>query len=763
MNSLSIEAALHRKDLARKFLTSLDPLADRFTFQLISEDRSGVAEVLHCSLDELWPKVQQLNTSNRKIGIFVTINSTDFMGRKSENIVACRALFVDADSEEQVKACQSAFSATGAWPNLTVHTSLGRAHYYWLCDDIPPEKFTAIQSALIAKLKTDGSVKDLPRVMRVPGTLHLKAVPRVVSLDVGKGTRRWKLQDLMAALGLEVEAQSGAYADGFPAPRSDLLAIFGISKVDNSELSGGLACNLDDIISALNMLPPAEISSEADWVRVARALAHEARQQPEHANKIYEQFDRLSVQADNYNGAENRKRWDRYVSEAFRHERPITIATLFSAAQKFGWTLGTCLNRAENQSAEELPPVSLELPPHREWLYGVDLVRGEITLLASPGGIGKSSLAIGITVSTASGQSLLGERIYGRGLRALYINAEDSSVEMKRRIIAFCARHGVASSALSGFQLLGSDNSETQSLSFLRSEKGLSTLDSVGIGNLEKLLKANRPDLVVLDPLVALCGGGNMNDNAAMSLVMRAIKRAADKFRCSFLVLHHTRKGGDLSSAEAIGGASAIVNLSRRALMLSPMTSEEATKFGVLPSERGAHFRCTASKSNLVASSAIVPWFKLSSVTLQNQQPPLYPTGDGVQAVERLSLPIGSNSNNQQLLIQKAILETIQKGAIVDGQKVPFSPSAAGSQNQRNLMEASIAAAKLSTYPQQWLDNDIRAVVKRAIEELKSKGWVTTETITSGPARRRKGLKANWPLTPWAEPVQEPPVNGQCQ
>ena len=127
-----------------------------------------------------------------------------------------------------------------------------------------------------------------------------------------------------------------------------------------------------------------------------------------------------------------------------------------------------------------------------------------------------------------------------------------------------------------------------QRLSFLRTdEKNSSVLDPNGFEQLESLIAALRPDLIVLDPLIALCGGGNINDNAAMSLVMLELKRLAIKYDCAVLIIHHTRKGGDLTTAEAISGASAIVNLARRAIMPVTMTDDEATKsYDVLPSER---------------------------------------------------------------------------------------------------------------------------------------------------------------------------------
>jgi hypothetical protein len=133
--------------------------------------------------------VISLNTPERRIGVFVTINETDFGGRRAENIVRARALFADADSRDQVRSSRGVINATGAPPTMVVCTSAGRAHFYWCCDDLPQNEFTALQGALIAKLGTDPAVKDLPRVMRLPGTLHLKdskAPGKVTSLTTGR-------------------------------------------------------------------------------------------------------------------------------------------------------------------------------------------------------------------------------------------------------------------------------------------------------------------------------------------------------------------------------------------------------------------------------------------------------------------------------------------------------------------------------------------------------------------------------------------------
>src|SRR5436305_4508059 len=101
------KAPAHGKEMARRFLAGLDPNATLFTFQLFCDCAGRYAEIFHGTLDELWPRVLALNTPEHGVGVFVTIAETDFQGRRAENIVRPRALFVDADSKEQAEQCVS--------------------------------------------------------------------------------------------------------------------------------------------------------------------------------------------------------------------------------------------------------------------------------------------------------------------------------------------------------------------------------------------------------------------------------------------------------------------------------------------------------------------------------------------------------------------------------------------------------------------------------------------------------------------------------
>jgi hypothetical protein len=202
------EQPTHDKAMAADFLAGLDRNAKRFTFQFFSDDKNnkGYAEIFHGTLDEVWPKILVLNTPQRRIGVFVTICETDFRGRSTKNIVRPRALFTDADGKEQVTNCAKVIEACGVKPSLAVITGRG-FHPYYFCDDISLDQFSVLQKSLIAKFGTDPAVHDLPRVMRLPGTLHLKTkTPQLVKLHRPDGAiKTWKLAELIDKLGLSTE------------------------------------------------------------------------------------------------------------------------------------------------------------------------------------------------------------------------------------------------------------------------------------------------------------------------------------------------------------------------------------------------------------------------------------------------------------------------------------------------------------------------------------------------------------------------------
>lgn len=140
------------------------------TFQTFAE--GGPSEhgprILHGTLDEHWSELVRLNEAGH--GIFMMVNEGDGMGRRAENVVAVRALFTDDDGDGPTPKP----STDAAPPTMVVQSKRGPQGYWGLMADEAKEAFTPAQTALAKHFGTDPKVKDLPRVMRVPGFFHLK-------------------------------------------------------------------------------------------------------------------------------------------------------------------------------------------------------------------------------------------------------------------------------------------------------------------------------------------------------------------------------------------------------------------------------------------------------------------------------------------------------------------------------------------------------------------------------------------------------------
>jgi AAA domain len=149
-------------------------------------------------------------------------------------------------------------------------------------------------------------------------------------------------------------------------------------------------------------------------MKLARGLAHEAAVFKKQAAALWEILDTASCHAPNYDEEDNRRRFQRYIDEAFNRENPITIATVFDLARKHGWLGWSPPVMATASvpmvwSAADMN-VSFANVPHRHWLYGTYLIRGEITVVAAPGGAGKTAFSTGVATEIARAWSFLGRR-----------------------------------------------------------------------------------------------------------------------------------------------------------------------------------------------------------------------------------------------------------------------------------------------------------------------------------------------------------------
>lgn len=169
--------------MATHFLSSLSEGED-VTFQTFDDstrkDRS-LARIFHGTLEAHASELISLNQQGA--GVFVTINQTDGKGRETANIVKVRAVFVDLDGAPLEPVLKAPVT-----PHITIESSSGRYHAYWLIEGLRLEEFRPVQLALANRFNTDPKIIDLPRVMRLPGFYHQKSKPFQTKILEASGT-----------------------------------------------------------------------------------------------------------------------------------------------------------------------------------------------------------------------------------------------------------------------------------------------------------------------------------------------------------------------------------------------------------------------------------------------------------------------------------------------------------------------------------------------------------------------------------------------
>ncbi len=483
-------------EIAGAFLSALDP-SGQFTFQTFADapsERGNLARLFHGTLDQHFEALRELNGAGA--GVFVTVNRTDLKGRKAGNIVAVRGIFADFDHGT------NAAKNFPLRPNIAVTSSPQRYHAYWLANDIPTAAFTGLQKALIQRVNSDPSVNDLPRVMRLPGFLHRKSEPYLVTCKVLESKQR-TLAEINRALHSATPPTSKATP---PTPVTDLhklkaeaLASSAATRSIESPTTGRhkLAVILGWDCRKANV--PEEVALNA-----AVTFAQRARKTDSNGN-----------------------------------EKPLVDAEVVSAVQN-AYGAG---KRPDAVPHGDLAPISaIDLlqrtyAPVR-WIVPGILPAG-LTLLAGKPKTGKSWLAYDIAYAVATGTPSLTPAPARPG-EVLYLALEDNERRLQQRLKA-----------------LRQDRDDASSPARLYLQTQCPRLDQGAIEHIRKWLQAHPESaLVIVDTLAKLRAQRGKNsdcygdDYAASS----ALKQLADDFSISVLVVTHNRKADSEDPMDLISG-----------------------------------------------------------------------------------------------------------------------------------------------------------------------------------------------------------------
>lgn len=142
------------------------------------------------SVAKVWPELSAHNEKN-SASINVVINAG---GRKNAEISAFRAIWIDKD-DGRVAAEDCALP-----PSVIVHSGHGD-HVYWLLkeEETTAETWRAAMKAVAYYYKTDASVGNPARVMRVPGFFHCKDAEPVKVTAEFFDAPRYSLREIVAA------------------------------------------------------------------------------------------------------------------------------------------------------------------------------------------------------------------------------------------------------------------------------------------------------------------------------------------------------------------------------------------------------------------------------------------------------------------------------------------------------------------------------------------------------------------------------------
>jgi len=190
-------------DSARRFLTLLAEGED-WTFQTFDDTgnhNNALARIFHSQGGEISDKLLKdllAALNNQGAGIFVMVNRGDGQGRRTENVTGVRAVFVDLD---QVPL--SVLDSAPLPPHLVVESSPRRYHAYWVVEGLSLKQFGPIQASLARRFGGDPTVKDLPRVMRLPGFYHRKGVPFLSRLLREEGTQPFAAAEFLQAFNIQ--------------------------------------------------------------------------------------------------------------------------------------------------------------------------------------------------------------------------------------------------------------------------------------------------------------------------------------------------------------------------------------------------------------------------------------------------------------------------------------------------------------------------------------------------------------------------------
>ena len=338
---------------AQDFLTLLAEGVDAHTFQTFDDNKQrkdlSLVRVLHGTLDQHFDELKRLNKLGA--GIYVTVNETDLKGRSKANIINVRAVFQEAD--------RPGIPIPTLTPQIVVETSAGKFHRYWLTNQSTAalDEYEGVMRTMVDQYGSDPNARDLARVLRLPGFLHMKdaANPFLVCVVEASHAQPYTWEQITAVIP--------------PSPAPEF-----IKAQDAQGGKNGFGKEYWRALSAVKVLDP-DCDYER-WLSTGMALHHGSGG----STLGLEIWDEWSAQGISYRDGETAYKWSTFGRGT---GKPITLATLFHHASEKGWDWDQQHQSTILRAAKDFVEGTIEADSSNQSLIFTDEVIGALTLIKS--------------------------------------------------------------------------------------------------------------------------------------------------------------------------------------------------------------------------------------------------------------------------------------------------------------------------------------------------------------------------------------------
>lgn len=579
----------------------------------ISQTRSTQSALFPLiQIDDAVEHAYKMNAAKQNVYVCVNpVNGTNISAGKAakdSDIMAAFFCFADADDDG---AMQNILSFAG--PKFTMSVKTGttpfvRGHAYWRLEDpvFNLDAWRDMQKRIAASLKTDPMVVNPSRIMRVAGTVS------------------WPNSDKQAKGYVPelVTYRTEFSTDRDPVEFDRMLRAF--PQTIAPDTSGSFDIDLgkqamDRAMAQQNIL------QGNDWHHNVVRLVGSYVSRGLSDNEIHELTDKFTLAG--YTIDDTRQEVQKAIDgardkgwtpppdpAAERLQQSVPLPSQVDAAQPSD-AAGQASPSADWPT--KVAPIDELTLPRRHWIYGRTHIRGFVSVTASAGGIGKTSLLTVEALAVAANKKLMGEEVY-EPCKVWLINLEDDMNEMQLRLAAAMKHYNVSHADIDGRLFMDAEDT-IEMVMAAEGRDGLITNDAL-LDVLIKRVKDNDIGLVIIDPFVST-HLANENSNSSIQAIVSMFRRVARETNCAIHIVHHVRKGnGEDATIDSVRGAGSLIGAARVARVINKVTEEDALNVGVPQSEAIGLFRIDNGKANLAPPSDKAVYRRMVSVELANTE-----------------------------------------------------------------------------------------------------------------------------------------------